>query len=193
MQDVNLQYFIFNILPILGSILVGVLSILVALLYEAHQRRQAAASEALISSIIPYYSLLLSSLGKIKLYFSMQGHLPQDLLKIDTDEFYKTAIRAFVVIRDQKLRQAMFQACQSVELLSRLVDTIPDGEKGNERIICYLNSIFPILVVVKDALNEYIETYELDVKIKSIEADFQSTPMNLLFEEFLLEVGKEAI
>lgn len=193
MQYADIQFFIFDVLPILGSILVGVLSILVALLYEAHKRRRAAASEALINSIIPYYSLLLSSLGKIKLYFSMQGRLPQDLLKIDTNEFYKTAIRGFVVIRDQKLRQAMLQACQSVELLSRLIDTIPDDEKGNERIICYLNSVFPILVVVIDGLNEYIETYELDVKIKSIEADFQSTPMNLLFEEFLLEVGKEAI
>ncbi|MFX0090615.1 MAG: hypothetical protein ACFFBD_02540 [Candidatus Hodarchaeota archaeon] len=190
MQIVTIEFWI-GLFSIIATLAIGIVSILATILYEAYKRRQAAASEALISSIIPYYSLLLSSLGKTKLYFSMRGNLPQDHLKIDTREFYRTAVRAFIVIRDQKLRQAMLNACQGMELLCRLIENIPDDEQGNEKIIGYLDKLFPILIVVKDALDEYIETYELDVKIKAIEADFQATPMSILFEEFLLEVGKE--
>ncbi len=121
---------------------------------EVRANRHATAMDAVANKLLPFYSLILQSIGRLDLYFMTADYVQYEDLQIDPSEFYEKAGNAFIYVREAESRKLVMRIIQILEG----VNLLPSSAEST-RVAAVLMKTFPLLIILKNHIEAYLEKY----------------------------------
>lgn len=150
---------------------------------DRKSNRASTAMDALANRLLPFYSIILESIGKTNLFLMLSDVVEYDVLSIDPERLYDKAADAFVYMQDASIRQLVINTIQILQAI-RILEEGADSSS----IVTALGNTLPLLYMMKNHIETYLDEYSKILNVQTLNIDVQRKIADLQAENTLKSV-----
>jgi len=161
----------------------AIIGMVTAWVLENRANRKATAMDAVANKLLPFYGLIIEFTTKMNLFMMMYETIKYEDLGIKTQKLYMMAGEAFVYMNDLKSKQLAINLMQILEAIELVKPRVT-----SESIITSISKTLPLLGLLKNHLEVYLEGYSRALKVSKFDTTQLQESADLHAERTLVEI-----